>query len=43
VKGFKGFLLNKEGDILESDYDIDGDASKSTNEKKEFKRRKEGN
>jgi hypothetical protein len=42
VKGFKGFLLHKEGDIPESDYDIDADATKSANEKKELKRRKEG-
>jgi hypothetical protein len=43
VKGFKGLLLNTEGDIPESDYDIDGDANKSYDKKKELKWQNEGN
>jgi hypothetical protein len=43
VKGFKGYMLNQEGDIPESDYDIDGDTNLSDDEKKELKRRKECN
>jgi hypothetical protein len=43
VKGFKGYLLNQEGDIPESDYNIDGDMNLSDDKKKELKRRNEGN
>jgi hypothetical protein len=42
VKGFKGFLLNTEGDIPESDTDIDGDTNLSDDDKKELKKEKGG-